>query len=228
MKQIPLPIGSAAARTFDNFVVGSNAAMLAHLRELEPGAPPVYLWGPSGSGKSHLAQAVLQRHLEGGVKGAAFGAHDAAPWAHDDEWRFIIIDDCDQLDPEQQHSAFAAFARANPGHTTIVATGRVPPVDLAVREDLRTRLGWGHVMALQPLSEAEARAALRREADRRGILLSDEVMAFLLNRFARDLKSLFDLLDRVDAFSLANKRSVTVALLRQMFAQQAPSDEARL
>lgn len=220
MKQIPLPIGSAVARTFENFVVGSNAATLAHLRALEPGAAPVYLWGPSGSGKSHLAQAVLQRHLEGGFKGAAFGVQDAAPWVHDDDWRFIVINDCDRLDPDQQHCAFAAFARASPGHTTIVATGRVPPVDLALREDLRTRLGWGHVMALQPLSEAEARAALRRDADRRGILLSDDVMAFLLTRFARDLKSLFDLLDRIDEFSLAHKRSVTVALLRQMLAEQ--------
>jgi DnaA family protein len=95
----------------------------------------------------------------------------------------------------------------------------VPPVDLALREDLRTRLGWGHVIALQPLSEPEARAALRREADRRGILLSDEVLAFLLTRFARDLKSLFDLLDRIDTFSLTHKRSVTVALLRQMLAE---------
>lgn len=220
MKQIPLPIGSAAARTFENFVVGGNAAALAHLRRLEPGAAPVYLWGPSGSGKSHLAQAVLQRYLEGGGRGAAFGVDAAPPWAHDDDWRFIVIDDCDRLDPDQQHSAFAAFARAASGHTTIIAAGRVPPVDLALREDLRTRLGWGHVMALQPLSEAEARAALRREADRRGILLSDDVLAFLLTRFARDLKSLFDLLDRIDEFSLAHKRSVTVALLRQMLAEQ--------
>ena len=71
-----------------------------------------------------------------------------------------------------------------------------------------------------PLSEPEARAALRRDADRRGILLSDEVMAYLLTRFARDLKSLFDLLDRLDDFSLANKRSVTVPLLRRMLAEE--------
>ena len=71
----------------------------------------------------------------------------------------------------------------------IVAAGRVPPVDLPLREDLRTRLGWGHVFALQPLAEAEARAVLRREADRRGIFLSDEVMDYLLTRFARDLST---------------------------------------
>ena len=220
MKQIPLPIGAAVARTFENFVVGSNAATLAHLGALEPGAAPVYLWGPSGCGKSHLVQALLRRQLDAGVKVAGFGAGDAAPWEHDEGWGIIVIDDCERLDAAQQHAAFTAFVRANASHTTLVAAGRVPPVDLPLREDLRSRLGWGHVMALQPLSEPEARAALRREADRRGILLSDDVMAFLLTRFARDLKSLFDLLDRIDAFALANKRSVTIPLLRQMLTEQ--------
>jgi DnaA-homolog protein len=220
MRQIPLPIGAAAARTFENFVVGGNAATLAHLRALQPGAAPVYLWGPTGCGKSHLAQAVLRCHLDAGVKVASFGAGDAVPWGHDDQWGIIVIEDCDRLDPDQQHCAFTAFVQASAQHATIVAAGRVPPVDLPLREDLRSRLGWGHVMALQPLTEPEARAALRRDADRRGILLSDDVMAFLLTRFARDLKSLFDLLDRIDQFSLANKRHVTIPLLRQMLSEQ--------
>ena len=58
------------------------------------------------------------------------------------------------------------------------------------------------------------RAALRREADRRGIFLSDEVMDYLLTRFARDLKHLMALLDRLDEFALASKRAITVPLLR--------------
>jgi DnaA-homolog protein len=220
MRQIPLPIGAAAACTFENFVVGSNAATLTHLRALQPGAASVYVWGPTGCGKSHLVQAVQRRHLDAGVKVASFGAGDAAPWDHDEQWGIIVIDDCDRLDLDQQHCAFTAFVLANAQHATIVAAGRVPPVDLPLREDLRSRLGWGHVMALQPLTEPEARAALRRDADRRGILLSDDVMAFLLTRFARDLKSLFDLLDRIDQFSLANKRHVTTPLLRQMLSEQ--------
>lgn len=102
----------------------------------------------------------------------------------------------------------------------MVASGNAPPVDLALREDLRTRLGWGPTFALQPLSEAETRAALRREADRRGILLGEEVIDYLLNRFARDLKNLMRLLDQLDQFALAAKRAVTVPLLRQMLADE--------
>jgi DnaA family protein len=93
-------------------------------------------------------------------------------------------------------------------------------VDLPLRDDLRTRLGWGHVLAVQPLSEPESRAALRREADRRGLFLSDEVMDYLLTRFMRDLKCLMTLLDRLDEFSLAHKRAITVPLVRQMMAEE--------
>ena len=89
-----------------------------------------------------------------------------------------------------------------------------------MREDLRTRLAWGPTFALQPLSEQEMRAALRLEAERRGILLSVEVIDYLLNRFARDLKHLMRLLDRLDEFSLAAKRAVSIPLLRQMLADE--------
>ena len=89
-----------------------------------------------------------------------------------------------------------------------------------MREDLRTRLGWGHVFALAPLGEPEVRAALRREADRRGTFLSDEVMDYLLTRFARDLKHLMAQLDRLDEFSLSTKRAITVPLLKQMLAEE--------
>jgi DnaA family protein len=220
MKQIPLPIGTVAARTFENFVVGANAATVAHLQSLEAGATTVYLWGPSGSGKTHLLQALMRRWQDQGIRGASFGPDSSGSWNCEETCGLIVIDDCERLDPEQQHAAFIAFVQAASCHATIVAAGRWPPVDLPLREDLRSRLGWGHVMALQTLGEPEARAALRREADRRGILLSDDVMAYLLNRFARDLKSLFDLLDRLDNFSMVNKRSVTVPLLRQMLAEE--------
>ena len=65
------------------------------------------------------------------------------------------------------------------------------------------------------------RAALRREADRRGTFLSDDVMDYVMTRFARDLKHLMAQLDRLDEFSLATKRAITVPLLKQMLAEEA-------
>ncbi len=132
----------------------------------------------------------------------------------------VVIDRCDELDADQQQAAFALFVDATTRGIGIAAAGRLPPVDLPLRDDLRTRLGWGHVLAIQPLSEAESRAALRREADRRGLFLSDDVIDYLLTRFSRDLKHLMGLLDRLDRFALVNKRAITVPLLKQMLAQE--------
>ena len=219
MKQIPLAIGAEPARTFENFLPGGNAAAVAHLLALAPGAPPVYLWGPPGSGKTHLLHAVAERAGAHGRNAAWFAAATPLPWSADGrDW--LVIDDAHALDAAQQQAAFSLFVDAAERGAGIVAAGAMPPVDLALREDLRTRLGWGHVFALVPLGESEVRAALRREADRRGTFLSDDVMDYLLTRFARDLKHLMAQLDRLDEFSLSTKRAITVPLLKQMLAEE--------
>ncbi len=220
MKQIPLAIGPEPARTFDNFLAGANGEALAHLLALAPGAPPVYLWGPAGSGKTHLLHALADRVSVRGQQASSFAAATPVPWSASGDREWFIIDDADGLDAAQQQAAFALFVDATARGAGVVAAGKVPPVDLAVREDLRTRLGWGHVFALAPLGEAEVRAALRREADRRGTFLSDEVMDYLMTRFARDLKHLMGQLDRLDEFSLATKRAITVPLLKQMISEE--------
>ena len=217
MKQIALPIGETGPRTFETFVTGANAAAVAGLRALGPFAAPVYLWGPAGAGKTHLLEAAAgQVRMQGG-RVARFGADSALPW-NGEGAALIVIDPCDVLDPARQHAAFALFVEAATSGTPIAAAGRVPPVDLPLREDLRTRLGWGHVFALQPLAESEARAALRREAERRGLALADEVLDHLLTRFERDLKHQHALLDALDAYAWRTKRAPTLPLLRQMLA----------
>lgn len=222
MRQIPLAIGPAPTRSFDNFLAGANAGAVAHLQALAPGAPPVYLWGPPGTGKTHLLQAAVQRAGAHGARTAWFRAADAAPWAGEDcDW--LVFDDCHLFDALQQQAAFALFVDATARGAAVLAAGSLPPVDLAVREDLRTRLGWGHVFALVPLAEAQVRSALRREADRRGTFLSDEVMDYLLTHFARDLGHLMVRLDRLDEFSLSTQRAITVPLLKRMLAEEDAS-----
>jgi DnaA family protein len=87
---------------------------------------------------------------------------------------------------------------------------------LQLRDDLRSRLGWGHVFQLHALDENQRRAVLRRAADARGVFLSDEVIAFMLSRFSRDLSSLMQLLGHLDQYALRTQRSVTVPLIKAM------------
>lgn len=220
MEQIPLAIGHESLPTFDNFKAGANGSALHHLRSLNLPAPPVYLWGGGGCGKTHLLQAVAARCQAAGQQLAWFDATDPLPWTLVPGWSLVIVDRCEALRDAAQHAAFALFEDAAAHGVQWLAAGRLPPVDLPLREDLRTRLSWGHVFGLQPLPDAETRAALRREADRRGIFLSDEVMAFLLTHFERDLGNLMRLLDRLDRYGLAKARRITVPLVRQMLIEE--------
>jgi DnaA family protein len=221
MKQIPLAIGPDPLPTFDSYLTSANAAAVAHLRALGGPSAPVYLWGPCGSGKTHLLRAVVHQRQAAGELAGCFDAADAAPWTLQPGWTLVVVDRCELLDAERQQAAFALFVQAGEAGVQWVAAGRLPPVDLPLRDDLRTRLAWGHVFALQPGSERESRAALRREADRRGIFLPDEVMDYLLTRAARDLGTLMQLLDRMDRYALARQRPLTVPLLRQMLQDDA-------
>jgi DnaA-homolog protein len=222
MRQLPLPIAAPPTAGFDTFVAGANAALLQHLQQLPEQATPVFLWGPSGSGKTHLLRALaLQRQQ----RGEHIGWYDPVvpmPWSFDPAHTLLLLDRCDEFDDERQRSAFALLVEAQGHGVPWVAAARVPPVDLPLRDDLRTRLGWGPVFGLQCLPEDQARGVLRRESDRRGIFLSDDVMGYLLTRFARDLAHLMALLDRLDGFALAEHRAVTVPLLKKMLLEQAP------
>lgn len=221
MKQIPLPIAFERVPSFDAFVPGPNAAAVQQLRQRPPGTlAPLYLWGPAGSGKTHLLQALVHERQAGGERVGWFNAADPVPWTVDEGWSLVVMDDCERLDALHQQAAFAVFIEAAAHSVQVAAAGRVPPVDLPVREDLRTRLGWGDVYALHPLPDRDARATLREEAQRRGIELSDDVMDYLLNHFERNLKNLMGLLERLDGFALAQRRAVTVPLLRRMLAEE--------
>ena len=130
------------------------------------------------------------------------------------------MDDVDLYNDEQQHTAFNWFINAmaplQGEPRWVLAAGSLPVTDLPLREDLRTRLGWGQVYALQPLGDDDVRAALRRAAAERGIVLSDEVLHFMLKRFSRDLGSLNELLGMLDGYSLETRRNITIPLLKQM------------
>lgn len=220
MRQMPLPIGVPPEPRFCNFIAAGNEAATSHLAQLSAPAAPVYLWGPAGSGKSHLLHALAAGWREQGAGVGSFDARRRAPWPVEPDWSLVVVDDVQALDADQQHAAFSLFVEAAGRGLQLAAAGTWPPVDLGVRDDLRSRLGWGHVFQLRPLEEHHMRAAIRREADRRGIALGDEVMHYLLTRLPRDLSRQMALLDRLDDYALAQGRAVTVPLVRQMLAEE--------
>lgn len=225
-RQLTLDLGTPPPSTFDNFHIGANAELVARLRGLDAAlmAGPIadrtfYVWGEPGNGRSHLLHALADEAPPGHVR--YLGPQSAlAAFTFDPRVTIYAVDDCDALSGAQQIALFNLFneVRSYPA-CALVATGNAPPMGLAVREDLRTRLGWGLVFHLAPLSDEGKAAILKLAARERGIALADDVPAYLLTHFRRDMPSLMGLLDALDRFSLEQKRAVTLPLLRAMLAK---------
>lgn len=194
MKQLLLNIRPPAAPGFDNFIAGQNHEALNSLRAVLSGNSTtqfVFLWGASGSGKTHLLLAAQ-----------AMGAH--------------IADDVHTLDAESQIILFDTFNHIKAEGGILVTAGDHAPMQMGLRDDLATRLAWGLVYQLHPLSDAEKADALRAHAKDRGINLPDEVIAYCLKYLRRDLPTLMAVLDALDEWSLTAKKPVTVPMLKKM------------
>jgi len=228
MRQIALDIGLSAGPTVANFCAGPNLAALQHLelwlgekRNAHNRSPvPTYYWGPSGSGKTHLLKAAREGLREQGARVGWLDAsvHDAPDYS--ETWAAVLMDDVHAFTSAQQQVAFNWFVNAQTLQRPVLAAGEHAPVELKLRDDLRTRLGWGHIFGLQLLSEPERRAVLRKAADARGVFLGDEVMDFMLTRFSRDLGHLMELLELLDGYSLQSKRAITIPMIKSMMENQ--------
>ncbi|MCS6809897.1 MAG: DnaA regulatory inactivator Hda [Tepidimonas sp.] len=224
MRQLTLDLGLAPLPTLEAFCADGNEAALAALRQWlqERPAAPLYLWGPSGCGKTHLLQAAAHALAEGGQR-CGWLDPDTAAHPFDDGWSAVLLDDVQRLDEVRQAVAFNWLVNAQSpacgAPRPVLAAGDRPPADLPLREDLRSRLAWGPVQALQPLSEAACRAVLQRTAQARGFALPDDVLDYVLARFARDLGSLMALLQQLDDYALRTQRAITVPLVRAMLVE---------
>jgi DnaA family protein len=211
-RQLTLDLVRPLQPSFDNFVVGRNAEAVAALRAVAAGTgePFVYLWGEPGSGRTHLLSALAAAR-----PGVLALPEDPVP-GFDDVEGLYLVDDVDRRDEASQQRLFVLMneVRATPG-ASLVTAGSAPPAQLALREDVRTRLGWGLVYQVHALTDDEKAQALEEHARSRGLALSHDVLAYLLSHMPRDMRTLVAILDALDGYALAEKRAVTVPLVRE-------------
>ena len=223
MKQLVLDLGADQAQSLDSFEVGQNAE-LAHLMhqfaERTSREHFAYLWGEAAAGKTHLLQALA---ATANSRYIAFDAPDSA-FVYSPDISLYLLDDCNLLSAQAQIDAFALFNQIREHGAYMVSTGPVPPAVLPVREDLRTRMGWGLIYQIHGLSDDEKIAALTHAAESRGLTLSASVLPYLLSHFKRDMRSLSTMLDALDQYSLETQRPVTLPLLRDLLLQSEPKE----
>jgi len=226
-QQFTLDLFLPPAPTLANFVPGANAPVLAALGEALAGRGPqfIHLWGPPGSGRSHLIAAVRGAAQEAALAAVA-GPQAAGPHLRAvPRWspgvRLYGIDDVHLLDAAGQAVLFQLQdgVRQHPG-SFLVSAADLPPAQLPLREDVRTRLAWGLVFALHPIAETDQAAALAAYARARGARVDDELVPFMLTRLPRDMRTLVQVLDALDAYALARHRDLTIPLLRAWLQEQ--------
>jgi DnaA family protein len=216
-RQMLLDLKSEQVPTLENFVAGANAELVARLYTMANANcfELLYLWGSASCGKSHLlaataAAAEAQRpvlYLNAEKVGAGVTAASGS---------LLVIDDVQRLDAEAQIALFRMFNSARFLGLALLLSGDAPPLQLVLREDLRTRIGQMLIYEIKALSDEEKAAALEHHAILRGMLMDVGVVQYLLRHGRRDLPSLIGMLNSLDRASLEQHRPPTVPLLREL------------
>jgi DnaA-homolog protein len=236
VKQLALGVRLRADAVFESFWPGANGELLAALRA--PSAVPLWLWGASGSGKTHLLQAVCA--AEGSPAGSSAGLPDTASAAYFplarplalppealagfERTRVLCVDDVDAVagDPAWEQALFRLFNDAAELRTRLIFAAGAPPGQSEWRlKDWQSRAAACVVYQVRELDDDGRIEALRLRAAQRGLQLPYETSQYLLKRMPRDLRSLFDILDQLDEASLVAQRRLTIPFIRAALEKHA-------
>ncbi|MGD1239932.1 chromosomal replication initiator protein DnaA [Mycobacterium seoulense] len=222
--------------TFDTFVIGASnrfahAAALAIAEAPARAYNPLFIWGESGLGKTHLLHAAgnyAQRLFPGMrvkyVSTEEFtndfinSLRDDRKVAFKRSYRdvdVLLVDDIQFIEGKEgiQEEFFHTFNTLHNANKQIVISSDRPPKQLATLEDrLRTRFEWGLITDVQP-PELETRIAiLRKKAQMERLAVPDDVLELIASSIERNIRELEGALIRVTAFASLNKTPIDKAL----------------
>lgn len=210
MRQLILDLLPESPPTLDNFVAGGNTETVGVLTEWLAGTrheTSFCLYGEAGCGRSHLLLASGFAYVDAGLNPALGNIAASAQ---------LAVDNIDELDADGQVALFALFNQIKNASGRLLTAAPQPPAHLALREDLRTRLGSGLIYRLQPLTDGEKAGAIAAQARERALKLPPEAINYLLRHAPRDMRTLSMLVVALDEYTLEQKRPVTLPLLREL------------
>ena len=244
--------GFKAKYTFDSFVIGSSnrfahAAALAVAEAPAQAYNPLFIYGSTGLGKTHLLHAIAQYVSEHSsslsvryVTSEAF-VNDFINSLRDKSriegfkqryrtYDLLLIDDVQFFEGKErfQEEFFHTFNSLYEAGSQIVLSSDRPPRDISTLEErLRSRFEWGLITDIQPPDLETRIAILRRKVRVDGINVNDEqILTFIASRVSTNIRELEGALTRVVAFSSLTGRAMTVELAQDVLRDVFPQGEA--
>ena len=223
-RQLPLPLSPATVPVYDNYYRGDNGLavdLVADLRQTTD-AGQLYLWGTEHSGKTHLLLAAHNEFTAAGDRSFYASLKDQALSVNLldglDRYSLVALDDIDHVagNHEWEHALFNLinFSREQSGKVLFGASSS-PAAAGWLLADLESRLGWGPVLKLELLSDADIRQVLLEAVDGKGLEMPGEAVDYLLKRRRRDVGSLLETVALLDRESLAAGRArITIPFLK--------------
>jgi DnaA family protein len=222
--QLTLGVSLQDEATFTNYYVGNNGALIHELQHTArgPGERVIYFCGSGGQGCTHLLQAACHEANRNQLTAVYLPLNnliDYSPAIFEDleHLHLICIDDFQSIAgrPDWEEAFFHLYNRIREaGNNLIVAATVLPKFLGLVLPDVVSRLNWGTVFQLSPLSDKEKLQTLIMRAERRGMSLPEEVGKFILNHCPRHMSTLFAALDALDKASLSAQRKLTIPFVK--------------
>lgn len=223
--QLPLALRYPPDQRLESFIAAPPGA-IAQLRALAGAvaADWLYLAGTAGTGKTHLALALCAAAEQAGRRPAYLPLATARGRLGDaldalEGNDVVALDGLEAIagDRDDEIALFDFHNRARSARLNVLYTACEAPEALAlVLPDLRSRLSQNARVVLDTLDDGSRAELLRERAQRRGLVLEEAAIDWMLSRTDRNLTSLLALLDRLDRESLAAQRRITVPFLRQV------------
>ncbi|MDP4528857.1 DnaA regulatory inactivator Hda [Alkalimonas delamerensis] len=227
--QFTLPVTLPEDETLDSFFSPSLHPAVDYIRQYlaQPaGKAPLYLFGASGCGKSHLLYAACVQAQEMGLTSQLLAL---------EHWQQLdarVLDDLEHLDLvcldnvqaiatdlSWQTAVFDLYNRmAEQGNCLIIVANQAPAQLGLQLADLVSRLQACTSFQLRLLSDADKQLLLQHKAHLRGMELSSDVARYLLNRQQRDIRALLAILDALDQASIVHQRKITIPFVKAVLA----------
>ncbi len=227
MRQLVLGVGLRDEAVFASYFPGRNAMLVQALQRssIGQGERILYLYGPTGSGRSHLLQACCHAAHQVGLSACylplSMGHFSPAMLEGLASRDLVCLDDVHVLAGQSiaEEALFHAFNQIHDAGGTMIIASAVLPMHVGFSlPDLVSRLYWGIVFQLHALSDAEKCEMLIVRAAYRGMQLSEEVGRFILRHCSRDMAALCEALAILDRTSLAAQRRLTIPFVKSVLA----------